>query len=55
MYGDYFDYWLVRHEAHRTMPPPFRSPPASGGRMPVLVFETDHWSLYVRPGLAHAD
>lgn len=52
VYGDAFDYWLVRHEAHRTMPPPFRGPPASGGRMPVLVFETDHWSLYARPGLA---
>lgn len=53
VYGDYFDYWLVRHEAHRTMPPPFRTPSPSGAPTPVLVFETDHWSLYARPELAH--
>jgi hypothetical protein len=52
VYGDYFDYWLVRHQAHRAMPPPFRSPSPSGAPMPVLVFETDHWSLYARPELA---
>ena len=53
VYGDYFDYWLVRHEAHRAMAPPFHSPPPSGAPMPELVFETDHWSLYARPDLAH--
>lgn len=53
VYGDAFDYWLVRHEAHRTLPPPFHSPSPSGAPMPVLLFETDHWSLYARPELAH--
>ncbi len=52
VYGDAFDYWLVRHEAHRMMPPPFHSPSPSGAPTPVLLFETDHWSLYARPELA---
>jgi hypothetical protein len=52
VYGDAFDYWLVRHAAHRPMPPPFHAPSPSGAPTPVLVFETDHWSLYARPGLA---
>jgi hypothetical protein len=51
VYGDAFDYWLVRHAAHHPMPPPFRSPSPSGAPTPVLLFETDHWSLYARPEL----
>jgi hypothetical protein len=56
VYGDAFEYWLVRHEAHRPGPRVFRSPSPSGAPEPVLVFETDHWSLYARPELApHTD
>ncbi len=52
VYGDAFDYWLVRHAAHRAMPPPFHAPSPTGAPTPVLVFEADHWSLYARPDLA---
>jgi hypothetical protein len=52
VYGDAFDYWLVRHPAHHPMPPPFRAPSPSGAPMPVVIFETDHWTLYGRPELA---
>ncbi|MFO0681814.1 MAG: hypothetical protein U0234_07175 [Sandaracinus sp.] len=52
VYGDAFDYWLVRHEAHRPLPPPFRRPSPSGAPTPVQVFESDHWTLYARPELA---
>ncbi len=52
VYGDAFDYWLVRHEAHRPLPPPFRRPSPSGAPLPVQVFESDHWTLYARPELA---
>jgi hypothetical protein len=53
VYGDAFDYWLVRHEAHRPGPRVFRTASPSGAAEPVLVFETDHWSLFARPELAH--
>ncbi len=52
VYGDAFDYWLVRHEAHRPGPRIFRSASPSGAAEPVLIFETDHWSLFARPELA---
>jgi len=46
VWGDAFDYWLVRHDAHRPAPQVFRSPSPSGAPAPTLVIETDRWALY---------
>ena len=52
VWGDAFDYWLVRHDAHRQPPRVFRTASASGAPEPVRVIETDRWTLYARPELA---
>jgi hypothetical protein len=54
VWGDAFDYWLVRHEAHRPPPRVFRAGSPSGAAEPVRVVETDRWTLYARPELAAA-
>lgn len=46
VWGDAFDYWLVRHEPHRAPPRIFRSPSPSGAPEPELVVTTDRWTLY---------
>ena len=52
VWGDAFDYWLVRHDAHRQPPRVFRSSSPSNAAEPVRVVETDRWTLYARPELA---
>lgn len=52
VWGDAFDYWLVRHGAHRPPPRVFRAASPSGAPEPVRLLETDRWTLYARPELA---
>jgi hypothetical protein len=52
VWGDVFDYWLVRYEAHRPPPRVFRAGSPSDAAEPVRVVETDRWTLYARPELA---
>ncbi|MFO0712481.1 MAG: hypothetical protein U0353_21700 [Sandaracinus sp.] len=54
VWGDAFDYWLVRHEAHRQPPRVFRAASPTNAAEPVRVIETDRWTLYARPELADA-
>lgn len=49
IWGDAFDYWLLRHSAHTSPPRVFHSPSPSGAAMPELVVQTDRWSLYALP------
>ena len=52
VYGDSFDYWLVRHArrlgSSRSI---FRASAPSGAEEPHVVFEGPRWTLYARPGL----
>jgi hypothetical protein len=50
VWGDSFDYWLVRTETGRRAPQLFRAPSPSGAPAPEPVFESDRWTLYARPG-----
>jgi hypothetical protein len=52
VWGDAFDYWLVRHEAHRAPGRIFRTPSPSGAPEPVQVVQTDRWTLFAVPDLA---
>ncbi len=54
VWGDAFDYWLVRHAEHRPPPRVFRAPSPSNAPEPVRVLETDRFTLYARPELAAA-
>jgi len=50
VYGDYFDYWLVRHAPGRPAPNGlFRARAASGAEPPTTLFEGPRWTLYGRP------
>lgn len=51
VWGDAFDYWLVRHDAHRQPPRVFRASSPTNQPEPVRVVETDRWTLYARPDL----
>ncbi|GAB4204096.1 MAG: hypothetical protein OHK0013_18740 [Sandaracinaceae bacterium] len=55
VWGDAFDYWLVRHEPHRSPPRIFRSPSPSGAAEPVQVVQTDRWTLFATPSLRGAE
>gem|GEM_PF-2056894 len=58
IWGDAFDYWLIRHAAHTGPPrvfpregnqPAGQSASPSGAPIPELVVQTDRWSLYAVP------
>ena len=49
IWGDAFDYWLIRHPAHSTPPRVFNAPSPSGAATPELVVQTDRWSLFAVP------
>jgi hypothetical protein len=53
VWGDAFDYWLVRHEAHRSPPRIFRASSPSGRPEPVQLVQTDRWTLFAVPSLDH--
>lgn len=47
VWGDSFDYWLVRHPPGRPPPNPLRVSPADP-TAPHVVFESSRWTLYAR-------
>lgn len=46
VWGDAFDYWLVRHESGRDAP---RSIFRGAATPPEPIFESDRWTLFARP------
>lgn len=46
IWGDAFDYWLVRHSPGARPPSPFRRPSPSGAPTPQMIYEGDRWTLY---------
>ena len=49
VWGDSFDYWLVRHAIGRRPGSIFRARAPSGAPAPVPVYEGDRWTLYAVP------
>lgn len=50
VYGDAFDYWLVRHGEHRPSPDVFRGVPEAERPQPIM--ETDRFTVFAHPRLA---
>ncbi|MDW8245176.1 MAG: hypothetical protein RMJ84_01235, partial [Sandaracinaceae bacterium] len=50
IWGEAFDYWLIRHSPHQNAPNVFHF--SSRAPMPVLVAVLDRWTLYARKELA---
>lgn len=49
VWGEHFDYWLVRHAPGGRPANPLRVDP-SAPDAPAVVFESSRWTLYARPG-----
>ncbi len=52
VYGDAFDYWLIRHAPGQPAPASlFRRRAPSGAEPPAVAYEGVRWTLFARPGL----